>query len=350
VAAARRQIYTIQYARAALAILVVTWHAGGLHELLADRVYILYGFLFISGYVMFLPSTRGGQNLKQYALPRLARLAPVYWLLTLALFGYALAVVQTSHGVVTWRQLLLSLLFIPHNNALNQPYPILIPGWYLTYDVALVLLLGLLASASEARRFWVVQLVLLSLVVVGVVVQPTNPVGFRLTDQILLAFMAGAATQKLLTRWSPSRSMAAAMVAGGLAMWCLPWPVTMALSWPALVSGLPMVIALTGAIALDKPGDRRLPLLGWIGDASMSIYLWHEIGMSLCQRALALIGIDAPAGASLIGGVFGLALGLAAYPLVERPVTEWVLARVKPMNAVIQGASWRSRTRAFLGR
>ena len=207
-------------------------------------------------------------------------------------------------------------------------YPILVPGWYLTYDVVLVLLLGALWRVGHDTRFWLVNGVLAGLVVLGVAFRPSDPIGYRLTDQILSAFIVGAVIQRVQSGRTMPRALALLLVVLGLALCGLGWSAPTAISWPLLVSGLPVFIAMTGVIGLDRPNDRPLPWLRWIGDASMSIYLWHTLGIAGVGMVLRRIGVTDPSFTMGLETVSGFALGAAMYPLLERPVTGYLVRKV----------------------
>lgn len=330
----RRQIQTIQYARAIVACLIVFWHTGGWRAELAHRQYYLYAFMMISGFVLSLPTSRRESGPLKYIVSKMARISPVYWLITIVI-AIVICLIPNQRAHISASELILSLAFVPHYNSAHLMYPILIPGWYLTYDVVLVLLLGALCKVGHDTRFWLVNGALAGLVVLGVAFRPSDPIGYRLTDQILSAFIVGAMIQRVLSGRTMPRALALLLVVLGLALCGLGWSAPTAVSWPLLVSGLPVFIAMTGVIGLDRPNDRPLPWLRWIGDASMSIYLWHELGIAGAGMVLRRIGIAAPNFTMGLETMGGFALGAVMYPLLERPITRYLVGKV---NAAFDGS------------
>ncbi len=294
--------------------------------------------MMISGFVLSLPTSRRDSGPISYIVSKMVRIAPAYWLITI---GIAIGVLLIpNHRLhISAGELILSLAFVPYYNSTHQMYPILIPGWYLTYDVLLVLLLGSLYRVGRDTRFWIVNAVLAGLVVLGVVFRPSDPIGYRLTDQILSAFIVGAVMQRVLSGRTMPRALASLLIALGLSLCDLGWSAPIAVSWPLLVSGFPIFVAMMGVIGIDRQNDRPLPWLRWIGDASLSIYLWHELGISGVGLLLRRMSVTDPAWTMGLETAGGFVLGAAMYPLLERPVTQYLVGKVDPVFARLKGTA-----------
>ena len=62
------------------------------------------------------------------------RVVPLYWAVTLALALLVLAAPGVLPQVgFAWGHLVLSLLFIPHDDLVGNPFPLLPVGWTLNY-------------------------------------------------------------------------------------------------------------------------------------------------------------------------------------------------------------------------
>jgi exopolysaccharide production protein ExoZ len=124
-------VYNIQFARAIAALLVVYAHIA-----VPGYNFGHFGvniFFVISGFIMTMICCR---NPKHFFPRRLVRIAPLYWLATLAVFGLSLGRPSllnstTSNGF----NLLKSILFIPYAKEDGQIRPMLEVGWTLNYEI-----------------------------------------------------------------------------------------------------------------------------------------------------------------------------------------------------------------------
>jgi peptidoglycan/LPS O-acetylase OafA/YrhL len=127
-----QRIWGLQYLRAIAALMVVACHFVITYEpeLGGPRVYWLLNhgvdiFFVISGFVMMT----SGADLSpgEFVGRRLARIVPLYWLLTTVVVVRALLAPHRFANVqISWPYYLKSLLFIPFNNpaAGNEMKPI----------------------------------------------------------------------------------------------------------------------------------------------------------------------------------------------------------------------------------
>jgi exopolysaccharide production protein ExoZ len=322
----RRQIFTIQYYRAIAAGLVVIWHTGDLGAMFGNRMPMLYGFMMITGFLTFQSHPRGDEHPIDYVGKRMIRLAPVYWIAT-GLVLLKARIMPSAHGDMSLSHIVNSLLFIPDFNARHEMFPVLVPGWYLFYDVWLTILLGTMLKLSFGLRRAVTQALLIALLACGIIFHPQDPLGFRATDQILSAMLAGMVLHRVLSAWRPPRWQAAIMALAGFALYWLPYDLRFAADWPILVTGLPTLVMIGGVITFDQAGDKPIRWLVWLGDASMSIYIWHLAGILIVGLVLAKLSIHGVAVVDTLEAMGGIALGAVLYPSLERPLTRYLLAR-----------------------
>ncbi len=322
----RRQIYMIQYFRAVLAVVLVVWHTGELHAAFANRLPILYGFLMLTGFLTFQSASSKEADPINYVGKRLIRLAPVYWIATLVVLAKVLFI-RSAHGEITFQHFIDSMLFIPDFNALHEIFPILIPGWYLAYDVWLTVLLSTMLRLGVGVRAALIGTSAALLLACGMIFHPQDPIGYRATNQILSALLGGILLRWMLPAWRPSRWQAGAIALLGLALYWLPYDLAFAAEWPMLVTGLPTLIMVGGAIAFDRPGDKPIRWLAWLGDASMSIYIWHVVGIGVVGLILARLRVHDVVLADVLEVSGGLGLGAALYPDLERPLTAYLLEK-----------------------
>ena len=129
------KINNVQALRGFAALLVVFGHTE--FALPGMRPFGTFGvdiFFCISGFIMAMIVDR---NPEKFLLRRLIRILPLYWTATLGV--WLLAVVKPQwmmHTTPNWRDLLLSLLFIPfYKGGGVDPRPVLFVGWTLNFEM-----------------------------------------------------------------------------------------------------------------------------------------------------------------------------------------------------------------------
>ena len=339
----------IQVLRGLAALLVVFVHLQDLARLGgASQGVFSWGnsgvdvFFVISGLIMVQATTRRPVGPALFMRQRLARVVPLYWLVTLGVFG----LVWLWPGLFSSTdadpiKLAKSLAFIPYERPDGELHPLVFLGWTLNYEMAFYLLFSVGLLAGRARL--VLPLVVLGLaVVVGLIFAPTTPVARFYTAPVILEFAAGMLLGAGLGRLPQGRRAAlAAAIAGAFAL------VLMLIApalWPeidrAVAAGLPALVIVAAALVLEKSGHvATWPLARRIGDASYSIYLTHffiTAAVTKLAAKLGITGLPALAGLMLVAFALVILVGLAVHQWVETPLTRLF----KP------GASHWSRLRA----
>lgn len=329
----------VQALRAIAALLVVVVHLAAMGAVLgiAGHLFDMFAvgvdlFFVISGFIMV--HTTSGKTVAPWAFlaNRLLRIAPIYWLLTLLLFGVALmepGLLGTTRAA--WDALFRSLTFIPYERADGTFRPILFVGWSLNMEMAFYLVFALaLMLAGTGRRvaFGVAALVLA--VAMGIALGPVLPVELRfLTQPILLEFAAGMVIGWLypclpsspqLARWAAMAGALGMVALLLVARWPLPggWPLSAA---PACLVVIAALVAEKGGLSI---GSRTVQSLG---DASYALYLTHPFVTQAWIIAAQRTGMLTPASAPLL---MALAITSAAvvavlfHRRVERPLNRLV--------------------------
>jgi len=319
------EVRSIQYLRGFAAFGVLLFHA-------AERAGWGFGvgaagvdvFFVISGFIMWVVTCRKAPSPAEFLVRRIQRIVPLYWGLTLGVAAVAVLIpaafpaLRPSAG-----HLLRSLLFVPYRDDTGAVAPLIVPGWTLNYEMFFYLLFAAGLMAPARLRPWAVSAALVGLVALRPLGDPQNPLWATYTNPLLLEFGAGVWLGKA---WSagrlPGRAMAWTLIAAGLAGFTA---VTLAgidtepvriLAW-----GLPALALVAGAVSLERAG----PLPHWwplraLGDASYSVYLIHGLAISAAVRLLQMAGIDAGLPLFVASIATGIAAGLAAYQLVEKPM------------------------------
>jgi exopolysaccharide production protein ExoZ len=288
----------IQYLRAVAALGVLFYHAGIATGVPFNRGATgVHLFFVISGFIMVAIT---GEDTKPWPFfrARLLRIAPPYWVATIAALAvYAL----TVGGRPAAAEILASFLFLPWGPPGQDAhyFPVLEVGWTLNYEMFFY---AAFASALFLpRRF---QLIALTAAFAVIYALRTLGLPFAFWGQtIVFEFIVGA---WLAAYWKTGRTMVP--VAAGLLVL---WIALHRFSAPQELLPIPIVTALVAAaLAMERGSRWRFPL--FLGEASYSIYLWHLFGVRL-------VPLDGVAG-FVLASLSGLATGIAGYFLVERPL------------------------------
>ncbi|EJU14712.1 acyltransferase family protein [Sphingomonas sp. LH128] len=348
----------IQALRAIAALLVVLVHlevlgaALGLQRSLFDLFAVGVDLFFvISGFIMVHTTSRRRVSPAAFMLGRLARIAPLYWTLTIAVFVVALAspsLLGATQG--NWTALLRSLAFLPGERADGTVRPILFVGWSLNLEMAFYLVFaGTLTVKDVTRRVFMGAGLLVLAVVLGMLMRPQLGPELRfLTQPMLVEFAAGMILGWLHPHLPASRAAARLAAAASLpalaalllaARWPLPggWPMSLL---PACAVVLAALIAEKGGIVLTwQP-------LQVTGDASYALYLTHPFVTQGWTIAAERAGILQPGTAPLLmAAALGsaVAAGIFIHRHLERPLDRLLQPMLTgtPKTPLLKSGVWR---------
>jgi len=320
----------IQALRFLAAALVVVTHATlYTHERLDESVPVWHFgeigvriFFAISGFVMIV-STRSmvgtADGWKRFSMRRLIRIVPVYWLATGVMAAGALAGLFPNL-VLTAGHVAASLFFVPMRSpSSGELWPLLVQGWTLNYEMFFYAVFAACLLLPARLRLGTVAGLFGLLAAAGLAVNSDNAVFVTYTRPIILEFVAGMAIGRLwLAGRVPGRAMAIGLIGASLAgfaaigIFRLPFD-----EWTCG----PLAAALVcGTAALERRASMaQLKLPALLGAASYSIYLWHTFAISVVARAGAAAGLP-PLLVLILSTFAGIAAGLCAYGLIERPL------------------------------
>ena len=327
---------SIQALRGLAALAVVAYHAqqwreGGF-EVGRAGVDV---FFVISGLIMWRVAAGHAATPGAFLWRRVTRVAPLYWLATLGVAATAVVWPMFLPEVrLGWVHLLLSLAFIPHLDPAGLPFPTLAPGWTLDYEAVFYLVFALALAAPRAWRARVAIGGLAALSALGFQVPPLYFLG---ANPMLLQFAAGIVLGWIDERGGlPGPRAGAAMLAAALAIWvALPAFGWFSELWRPLQWGVPALLTVGGALALERSGAVRAPAglkraALALGDASYAIYILHLPATAIVAHLMGphrswLLLPEALAFSALVG--------LAAHRFVERPL-------LKALRAISPSAAW----------
>jgi exopolysaccharide production protein ExoZ len=335
-------IVSRQYLRAIAAALVVAHHAvaamGQFYELPAFAAKGGFGvdlFFVISGFIMWHNTVESGMTPAAFMRRRIARIVPLYWLITLAMFALLLVSNSASGGHPrTLADLAASLLFVPIGDW-NSYMPVYGPGWTINYEMFFYALFGLcLFIRDRTPRAAALLVALVTLVVAGIVWPTSSPFGWY-TAPILLEFAAGVLIgiayhrSASISAWTAS----AMLVSGAICILFVSanephipgWHGTRALNW-----GVPAALIVCGAVFLERGGlVRRFEPLVFLGDASYSLYLTHVFSIFAVSMVWQRLDLWMLPGAGalffLAASSVSLLAGNITHIWIEKPL--WRLAR-----------------------
>lgn len=284
------------------------------------RVELLF---VVSGFILtWITLDRAARPVDFFAA-RVARIVPLYWLLTL--FVFAIAVVAPSLVKSTSASpadLIRSLLFIPYEKQAGVIQPILFVGWSLNYEMLFYALFTVCLFLPLRARLPVAVATLALFAALGQLIEGGVIWSF-FTRPIILCFGFGMVAAKILKQLPPLRSTQAKVAV---------WTATIALllvmmrEWSfmdrAYTARIPagFVVLLAAWLDVSGAGLRWRPLV-WLGDISYSTYLVHPFVLGVSIVAVKRLGLADYAGGPM------LAVLLVAAVLVASAVTHYAVDR-----------------------
>lgn len=298
-------------------------------------------FFVISGFIMVHTTRSGNVSPPQFWAHRAIRVAPLYWLATLAAMAiFATGILRASILPFDAGDAITSFLFIPHLRH-ELWLPILPVGWTLIFEVYFYFLFGLaLYLRNQTAAVAALAAFFLSTWAFG---QITNilpaPVAF-LTHLITIEFAAGCVLGLIWQATETIRIPAPRLIGGGaiaagvlliIAFDSTGLPLWDIVDLRAILWGGPAVMIVAGALILERAGIRfTSSFIALLGAASYAIYLVHVVALELViVPALAFIpnlfgpSLVIMAIQAIAVAVFG---GVAVHLWIERPIQGWLRA------------------------
>ena len=339
-------IKNLQALRAIAALLVVCVHLDILLGSLGLKTFGAGGvdlFFVISGFVMVHTTKNSPPGAMEFMTNRIARIVPIYWLMTFGVFALALAapsLLQSTRADPV--ELVKSLLFIPFEKPNGRTEPTLFVGWTLNYEMFFY---GLFALGLAFRRYllgiYAVAWFLVALVGVGVLDKSLGAVPAFYTSPKMLEFVFGMAIGLYIDRAPKSAPQAMQHLMLAAVGFCLPTIVIAPLLWPDVPSvitcGLPATVVVSGAILLERWGVKlENPSVMALGDASYVIYLSHPFVTQIGQAVGRKLETTGLASITLIVLTYAavMLVGLVLHRWIEKPLskTSRRLLATRPMK------------------
>eukprot|EP01036_Dinobryon_divergens_P051024 gene51024-68306_t len=227
----------------------------------------------------------------------MARIIPIYWVVTCVyLLLSTSGLVPLNQSTPGFAETVMSLLFIPYQNAEGLFRPAYSLGWTLNYEMFFYVLFALVLPLRRGLAIPLLAGLLLALVMIGMFVSPGSGAFYIWTRSIILEFAAGMIIAQIaLAGFKPSRSAAIALVVAAIAFFAFGTMLPEATADNRVflygIPGAMLVLASLSFNDLDYSGFMGR-LLVRLGDASYALYITHPF---------ALRGVAVAAGAALAG-------------------------------------------------
>lgn len=291
---------------------------------------LLYGvdiFFVISGFIMYRTSRElfavpGG--VRTFALKRLLRIVPLYWLFTTLMVVTLL--VLSDHVRSTefepWN-VISSYLFIPSERPGGRIAPVLSLGWTLNYEMFFYAIFA--AALMFPRRLGVSLLVatIVGLVIYGAVFQP-NLVALRFwTSSIILEFAAGVVLAVVIGKRAPLPVSLALLAIGAVLLQSRMFG--FAGNLPRCVAGgIPATFLVAGVTLLPRIQDARVPAWATVlGDSSYALYLGHRFVLRAATIVFDGLPLANPAGLAIYCitvTAIAVVMSIVVFHWIERPM------------------------------
>jgi exopolysaccharide production protein ExoZ len=292
-------------------------------------------FFTISGIVMVVSSERHRREpgyWREFALRRLIRIGPMYWLATTVKLATLLLLPATVlyASLDPWN-LVASYFFLPSYNASGTVEPFLGVGWTLVFEMGFYALFSLaLALRSAPVVFCAPVLVGLSLLA-GRIPVGAPAVAFYCST-VVMYFLAGMAIgQHAVVSWRPGRLAVWLTLATAVMVASYRQPGSGEVALTPVVRFAGVAVVLTLVVTVGKVLNGRIPRAGLLlGDASYSMYLFHPLVAPLVPLVLHRLGLDSLALSVGLSLVLVAAVSVLLYTGVERRLTSGLNHRLLP--------------------
>ena len=326
-------LYSLQYLRAAAAILVVLHHAGiflasgspiGNFPLGAIGVDI---FFPISGAVIYLSSRKlySGEFLRR----RIARVVPLYWLiLSIKVCLLLLDPGLSSRGQLTPLYVLSSYIFIPARDPSGYILPIITTGWTLNFEMYFYLICTISLLCFRMRFLYGTTVIILAGIFIGSQILPVSPPApFYLLSTISLEFLGGVWIAFVYINGFRTGPLCNAVLFLTALIWLAvaPIPETYDRLRP-LFWGVPGALVIWSFIMSERYIARCRSRIGLLlGDASYATYLTHPTALSIFGGLILRLKII-PGFVALVFVIIACnVLGLILHLFLEKRLHKWAL-------------------------
>lgn len=283
-------------------------------------------FFVISGFVIALVLDSPKMTTQRFLTDRIARIVPLYWLLTFAVFaGVLIAPSLFNSTTADFGSLLKSLLFIPYRKESGAIFPMLFVGWSLNYEMLFYAVTAVSLMLMRRHRLLFIAALIFAIFCAATVWAPYNAIAEFYSDQRILEFPLGFVIYRLWKFGIPNKPV----LACGTAVAAYAWMAYV--NWHGvshamlLYYGVPACLVVVSSLSLESAMGSGLLTRGaiFVGNASYAVYLSHpycvEAARKLLPKAIPGFEATAPVGVAVVI-VVATAVGGALYVLADKPL------------------------------
>lgn len=352
----KNELHSLQIVRAVASTSVVYFHIGsvpcfgGVGPLPCFGGFGVDIFFVLSGFIIAMVVATG-QSPSNFAINRVSRIVPLYWVLTAVLLILAaLTPALLNSTTANASNFIKSILFIPYFKENGTLMPMLFVGWSLNYEMFFYLSVWL-ALVTARKHFIVLSIGILLVAYVGfgklINIQVLNKFfGNEQIFEFILGMLAYLTYQSKHLNRVPKTLVLCLGLAGYIFMASAEANGVNGIGVKRLLLfGIPSLLLVCSAVCLEgviRSSPRSIVMvLVAIGNASYATYLTHvyvtEAVRKLMFQKWHLIDINEIFGVS-VSLLIALIVGGIVYKLVDKPLSHLLkvqMAKLKKRPVVL---------------
>lgn len=283
-------------------------------------------FFVLSGFVIALVLDSPGMTARHFLADRIARIVPLYWLLTVSVFACTLLAPSLFNSTTAnLGNLLKSLLFIPYRKESGEIFPMLFVGWTLNYEMMFYAVAAVSLILMRRHQLLFASALILAIFCAVKASGSHGAIATFYSHERVFEFPLGFTAWWLWKRGIRINPLLAACMVAACYVWMAFVDWHQMADTPLLCFGIPAFLMVFGSLSLESMIGSGPLTRGaiFVGNASYAVYLSHPYCVEAARKLLPKVidGFDAtaPIGVVIII-VVATAVGGMLYWFVDRPL------------------------------